>query len=79
MVATCPVGETLRLGEKGDQKEITFRDLFHLNVLHADRCRLGLVAYKNLRRDRGLEVVSFLVAFLPKSHGVTCPIIPVAE
>ena len=39
-----------------------------LRFLHADRCRLGLLACKNLRWDKDFKVVYFLVPFLPRNR-----------
>ena len=64
--ASTPMGETLRLGRKGTKKEATFKSLSQLRFLHGDRCRLGLVACKNLSWDKDFKVVSFLVPFLPR-------------
>ena len=62
-----PVGGTQCLGRKRDQKRKTIlKSLSQLRFLHADRCRLVLVACKNLRWDKDCKVVSFLVPFLPR-------------
>ena len=73
--AAVPMGETLRLGRKGTKKETTLKSLSHLRFLHADSCRLGLVACKNLGWDRDFKVVAFWVTFLPRRrvspHGLS--------
>ena len=56
LVVFVPVGETLRLERKGT----------HLGFLHATSPSLHLSACKNMRWDKDLKVVSFLVPFLPR-------------
>ena len=61
-----PWGRVCAWGEKGTKKKAALKSLSHLRFWHADRCRPGLVACKNLRWDKDFKVVSFLVPFLPR-------------
>ena len=64
-MAACGGGLCAWGEKKGPKKRQTQSPCPNSDFLHADSCRLGLVACKNLRWDKGCKIVPFWSLFSP--------------